>query len=225
MKNSFVGYPDPCASIQVTPVNRGTYCFWSVSAAVSANTFQLSGKIPEVHFFKPHMVYLRALDNFRVPFSVTLDQDQATEVGQILLCPHDKVRTAHPIATKHVTLECKCTVSVIWHNGLTAHSDDKLKYLTRGQKRQETIGFKHFVCPKEGYTIICYSKPYFVLVYMNTGQKWFMLFNAPHTTLAIGCCYFLFFNLSIPLNWYLNIALTNVAWTSLIMQRSYPKEW
>ena len=35
-----------------------------------------------------------------VPISVTLGQGhQATEVGQISTCTHDKVRTAHPIAT------------------------------------------------------------------------------------------------------------------------------
>ena len=36
-----------------------------------------------------------------VPTSVTLGSGhQATEAGQILPCPHDKVRTASPIATK-----------------------------------------------------------------------------------------------------------------------------
>ena len=38
---------------------------------------------------------------FFLPISVTLGQGyQATEAGQILLCPQDKMRTAHPIATK-----------------------------------------------------------------------------------------------------------------------------
>ena len=38
---------------------------------------------------------------FFAPISVTLGQGhQATEAGRNLPCPHDKVRTAHPIATK-----------------------------------------------------------------------------------------------------------------------------
>ena len=47
------------------------------------------------------MVNLWVLENFLVPISVTLGQGhQATEAGQILPCPRDKVRTAHSIATK-----------------------------------------------------------------------------------------------------------------------------
>ena len=66
----------------------------------SANTFQLFGKTPEANFFKPHMVNLWVWENFLVPISVTLGQGhQATEAGQILPCPHGKVRIAHPIAT------------------------------------------------------------------------------------------------------------------------------
>ena len=39
--------------------------------------------------------------NFFAPISVTLGQGHwATEAGRNLPCPHDKVRTAHPIATK-----------------------------------------------------------------------------------------------------------------------------
>ena len=68
----------------------------------SANTFQLSEKITEANFFKPHMVNLWVWENILAPISVTLGQGhQATEAEQILFCPHDKVRTAHPIATKH----------------------------------------------------------------------------------------------------------------------------
>ena len=67
----------------------------------SANTFHFSGKKHQANFFKPHMVNLWVLENFLVPISVTLGQGhQATEAGQILPCPHDKVRTTHPIFTK-----------------------------------------------------------------------------------------------------------------------------
>ena len=67
---------------------------------LSANTFQLFGKTPEANFFKPHMVNLWVWEKFLVPISVTLGQGhQATEAGQILPCPHGKVRIAHPIAT------------------------------------------------------------------------------------------------------------------------------
>ena len=39
--------------------------------------------------------------NFLAPISVTLGQGhQAAEVGRNLPCPHDKVRTTNPIATK-----------------------------------------------------------------------------------------------------------------------------
>ena len=38
---------------------------------------------------------------FLAPISVTLGQGhKATEAGRYLLCPHDKVRTSYPIATK-----------------------------------------------------------------------------------------------------------------------------
>ena len=40
----------------------------------SANTFQLSGKIPEANFFKLHMVDLWVWENFFTPISVTLGQ-------------------------------------------------------------------------------------------------------------------------------------------------------
>ena len=41
------------------------------------------------------------MGNFFLPISVTLGQGhQATEVGQILLCPHSKVRTGHLFATR-----------------------------------------------------------------------------------------------------------------------------
>ena len=67
----------------------------------SANTFQLSGKTHEANFFKPHMVDLWVWENILAPISVTLGQGHsATEAGRNLSCPHDKVRTAHPIATK-----------------------------------------------------------------------------------------------------------------------------
>ena len=47
------------------------------------------------------MVNLWMWENFSVPISVTLGQGhQPTEAGQILPCPHGKVRATHPIATK-----------------------------------------------------------------------------------------------------------------------------
>ena len=47
------------------------------------------------------MVNLWVSENFLTPISVTLGQGhQAPGAGQNLICPHDKVRTAHPIATK-----------------------------------------------------------------------------------------------------------------------------
>ena len=47
------------------------------------------------------MVNLWVWEKFLLPISVTLAQGhQATEVGQISLWPHDKVRTTHPIAKK-----------------------------------------------------------------------------------------------------------------------------
>ena len=47
------------------------------------------------------MVHLWVWENLLVPISVNLGQDhQATEAGQILLWPNDKVRTAYPIAAK-----------------------------------------------------------------------------------------------------------------------------
>ena len=65
------------------------------------STFQLSGKTSESNFFKPHMVNLWVWENVLVPISVTLGKcHQATEAGQILPCPHDKVRIAHLIAPK-----------------------------------------------------------------------------------------------------------------------------
>ena len=67
----------------------------------SANTFQLSRKTPEANFFKPHMVGLWVWENFLALISVTLGQGHwATEAGRNLSCPHDTMRTAHPIATK-----------------------------------------------------------------------------------------------------------------------------
>ena len=46
------------------------------------------------------MVNLRVWENFLITISVTLGQGhQATKAGQILSCPHNKVRTAHSIAT------------------------------------------------------------------------------------------------------------------------------
>ena len=60
------------------------------------STFQ---ETPEANIFKPHMVNLWVWEKFLVSISVTLGQGhQATEAGQIWLCSHDKVRTAHPIA-------------------------------------------------------------------------------------------------------------------------------
>ena len=87
----------------------GTYCFLVCfrrrrhlrCRRCSANTFQLSGKTPEANCFKPHMVNLWVWKNFSLPISVNLGQgQQTTKAGQILPCPHDKVRIAHPIATK-----------------------------------------------------------------------------------------------------------------------------
>ena len=50
------------------------------------------------------MVNLWVWDKFLVPISVTLGQGHhATVAGQILPCPHDKVRTARPIAKRHDT--------------------------------------------------------------------------------------------------------------------------
>ena len=47
------------------------------------------------------MFNLWVWENILLPISVTLGQGhQATEAGQILPCPHDKVTTAHPITTK-----------------------------------------------------------------------------------------------------------------------------
>ena len=47
------------------------------------------------------MVNLWVWRKFVAPISVTLGQGHlATEAGQNLSCPHDKVRTVHPIATK-----------------------------------------------------------------------------------------------------------------------------
>ena len=68
----------------------------------SANTFQLSRNTPEANSFKPHMVNLWVWEKFLAPISVTLGQVHwATEVGQNLVCPSDKLRTAHPNASKH----------------------------------------------------------------------------------------------------------------------------
>ena len=47
------------------------------------------------------MVNLWVWENFLAPISVTLGQGhQATEAGEILPCPHDRVKTADLIATK-----------------------------------------------------------------------------------------------------------------------------
>ena len=60
------------------------------------------GKTPEANFFKLHMLHLWVWEKILAPISVTLGQGyKATEAGHNLPCPHDKVRTAHPIATKH----------------------------------------------------------------------------------------------------------------------------
>ena len=62
------------------------------------------------------MVNLWVWEKIFVPISVTLGQShQATEVGHILPCPHDKVRTAHPIATKFGTYISLVMVST-WLN-------------------------------------------------------------------------------------------------------------
>ena len=67
----------------------------------SANTFQLSEKTPEANFFKLHMVNLWVWENILAPVSVTLGQGhQGHGAGQLLPCPHDKVRTTHPITSK-----------------------------------------------------------------------------------------------------------------------------
>ena len=72
----------------------------------SANTFQLPGKTLEANFFKPHMLNVWVWENILVLILVTLGQGhQAIEAGQILPCPHDKVRTSHPFATLTFELE------------------------------------------------------------------------------------------------------------------------
>ena len=92
----------------VTPGNRGTYCFWSVSAAATISAaaailptlFNFPGK-PLKLISSNRMVNLWMWENILVRISVTLDQgQQATEAEQILPCPHDKMRIAHFIAKK-----------------------------------------------------------------------------------------------------------------------------
>ena len=91
---------------RVTSRNRVTYCFWSVSgaavAAILPTLFNFLEKKTEAKFFlKVHMVNLWVWEKNLVPILVTLGQGhQAYRAGQILPCPNDNERTAHPIATK-----------------------------------------------------------------------------------------------------------------------------
>ena len=65
------------------------------------------------------MVNLWVWEKILAPILVTLDQGhQATEAGQNLICPHDKARTAHPIATrrlKNISAKFQIRISPIVH--------------------------------------------------------------------------------------------------------------
>ena len=62
------------------------------------------------------MVNLWVWEKILAPILVTLDQGhQATEAGQNLICPHDKARTAHPIATRHICMSRTANMSLEGH--------------------------------------------------------------------------------------------------------------